>query len=78
MQGALLGALVTLVLIGAVSFGFGSRVISGRTVYKLFQLRGLIDETYLGETEAEDLEEGIYKGYLEALSTFTKPLPNHY
>ena len=67
MQGALLGALVTLVLIGAVSFGFGSRVISGRTVYKLFQLRGLIDETYLGETEAEDLEEGIYKGYLEAL-----------
>lgn len=67
IQGALLGALVTLLLTGAVSFGLGSRVVSGRTEHKLSQLRGLIDEYYLGEAEDRDLDEGIYKGYLNAL-----------
>lgn len=62
-----MGALVTLLLTGIVFFGFGHNVVSLGTVYKLSQLKGLIDENYLGKADGEELKEGIYKGYLEAL-----------
>lgn len=67
IEGALVGALVTLLLTGIVFFGFGHNVVSLGTVYKLSQLKGLIDENYLGKADGEELKEGIYKGYLEAL-----------
>lgn len=62
-----MGALVTLLLTGIVFFGFGHNVVSLGTVYKLSQLKGLIDENYLGKADGEELKEGLYKGYLEAL-----------
>lgn len=62
-----MGALVTLLLTGIVFFGFGHNVVSLGAVYKLSQLKGLIDENYLGKADGEELKEGIYKGYLEAL-----------
>lgn len=67
IEGALVGALVTLLLTGIVFFGFGHNVVSLGTVYKLSQLKGLIDENYLGKADGEELKEGLYKGYLEAL-----------
>ena len=67
IEGALVGALVTLLLTGIVFFGFGHNVVSLGTVYKLSQLKGLMDENYLGKADGEELKEGIYKGYLEAL-----------
>lgn len=67
IEGALVGALVTLLLTGIVFFGFGHNVVSLGAVYKLSQLKGLIDENYLGKADGGELKEGIYKGYLEAL-----------
>ncbi len=67
IQGALLGALVTLLMTGIISFWFGPKAVSLRTAYKLSQLNRLIHENYLGEAEEDALGEGIYKGYLEAL-----------
>lgn len=67
IEGALVGALVTLLLTGIVFFGFGHNVVSLGAVYKLSQLKGLIDENYLGKADGEELKEGLYKGYLEAL-----------
>lgn len=62
-----MGALVTLLLTGIVFLGFGHNVVSLGAVYKLSQLKGLIDENYLGKADGEELKEGLYKGYLEAL-----------
>lgn len=67
IEGALVGALVTLLLTGIVFLGFGHNVVSLGAVYKLSQLKGLIDENYLGKADGEELKEGLYKGYLEAL-----------
>lgn len=70
LQGALVGALVTLLVLSLASCGLllGNKdVISKRTEKKLSELRGLIDRQFLGDVDEEALTEGIYKGYLEAL-----------
>lgn len=70
LQGALLGALVTLFIAGLVSCGFlGGKetIVSQKTEEKLSELKGLIDREFLGEADEEALTEGLYKGYLEAL-----------
>lgn len=70
LQGALVGALVTLLILSLASCGLllGNRdVISKKTEKKLSELRGLIDRQFLGNVDEEALTEGIYKGYLEAL-----------
>lgn len=70
LQGALVGALVTLLILSLASCGLllGNRdVISKKTEKKLSELRGLIDRQFLGDVDEEALTEGIYKGYLKAL-----------
>lgn len=70
LQGALVGALVTLLILGLVSCGIlvsDDNIISQKTEEKLSELKGLIDSQFLGEVDEDALTEGIYKGYLEAL-----------
>lgn len=70
LQGALVGALVTLLVLSLASCGLllGNKdVISKKTEKKISELRGLIDRQFLGDVDEEALTEGIYKGYLEAL-----------
>lgn len=71
IQGALCGALAILLIAGLMSCGFqaysrenGSSDTSG----KLGTLRQLIDQTYMGDVEEEDLREGIYKGFISGLN----------
>jgi len=71
IQGALCGALAILLIAGLMSCGFqaysrenGSSDTSG----KLGTLRRLIDQTYMGDVEEEDLREGIYKGFISGLN----------
>ena len=75
LQGALCGALAILLIAGLVSCGLrvGSLGVSSGnrsqdTDKKMSVLKGLIDENYLGEVDAEELEEGIYKGFISGLS----------
>nr|WP_307998433.1 S41 family peptidase [uncultured Merdimonas sp.] len=66
LQGALFGALIVLSGAGVVSCG--KRLSeNAATDEKLSVLKGLIDENYIGETDEEALEEGIYKGYIQGL-----------
>ena len=66
LQGALFGALIVLSGAGVVSCG--KRLSeNASTDEKLSVLKGLIDENYIGETDEEALEEGIYKGYIQGL-----------
>lgn len=70
IQGALTGALVVFIVMGLVSCGIvGSKssIVSSEAERKLFSLRQLVDEAYLGEIEDDELTEGLYKGYVEAL-----------
>lgn len=75
LRGAFCGALAILLTVGLVSCGkLGSRIqtsgketISSGTEKKLDTLKGLIDEVYLGDVDEEQLEEGIYEGYVNAL-----------
>lgn len=71
-QGALFGALAILLAAGLVSCGIkipgiGSGHMDDSTEEKLSQIRSLIDEVYIGEVDDEDLEQGIFKGYLSGL-----------
>ena len=75
LQGALCGALAILLIAGLVSCGLrvGSLGVSSGnrsqdTDKEMSVLKGLIDENYLGEVDAEELEEGIYKGFISGLS----------
>lgn len=76
LKGALTGALVMLILIvgigTALYFGaFGGTLLSGQgglqTRMKLGVLSTLIDEYYLYDTSEEELQEGIYAGFINAL-----------
>lgn len=74
LKGALCGALATLLTIGLVSCGLNftnsrgsSQAISSETENKLKKLEKLVDEVYLGETSEEDLQSGIYEGYISGL-----------
>ena len=75
IKGALCGALAVLLIVGLVSCGLraGSFVAgtgrhSADTDKKMSVLKGLIDKNYLGEVDEEELEEGIYKGFISGLS----------
>ncbi len=75
LRGAFCGALAILLIAGLVSCGLrvGSLGVSSGnrsqdTDKKMSVLKGLIDENYLGEVDAEELEEGIYKGFISGLS----------
>lgn len=73
IQGALCGALAILLTIGLVSCGlrvrngsFGNSG-SGSTNKKISTLKGLIDDSYMGDVDEEALKEGIYKGFVDGL-----------
>lgn len=63
-KGALFGALIVLLIVGAVSCGIG-KLGTGNSKMRL--LNTLIDQYYAGEVDEEKLEQGIYKGYIEGL-----------
>ena len=72
LQGALCGALAILLVAGLVSCGLKnssskSGVIAADTQKKISTLKKLIDENYLGEVEEEELEQGLYEGYISGL-----------
>lgn len=69
LQGALTGALVTLLVISLVSCGVlgYKNIVSKEEERKLSELDSLIENDYLGDVDEAALKEGLYKGYLEAL-----------
>ncbi len=70
MQGALCGALAILLVAGLMSCGlkaYSRDNVSSDASGKLGTLKKLIDQTYLGDFEEEDLKEGIYKGFVSGL-----------
>ena len=74
IQGALCGALAILLTMGLVSCGLRVRngVLagnsgSGSTDKKISTLRGLINNSYMGDVDEEALREGVYKGFVNGL-----------
>ena len=70
IKGALAGALLTLLVVGLAACGLqhiNEGIVSSDTETKLSYLKKLIDETYLHDVKEKDLNEGIYKGYVEGL-----------
>lgn len=70
IKGALTGALLTLLVVSLADCGLqhiNEGIISSDTETKLSYLKKLIDETYLHDIKEKDLNEGIYKGYVEGL-----------
>lgn len=70
IKGALTGALLTLLVVSLAACGLqhiNEGIISSDTETKLSYLKKLIDETYLHDIKEKDLNEGIYKGYVEGL-----------
>lgn len=70
IKGALTGALLTLLVVSLAVCGLqhiNEGIISSDTETKLSYLKKLIDETYLHDVKEKDLNEGIYKGYVEGL-----------
>lgn len=70
IKGALTGALLTLLVVSLAACGLqhiDGGIISSDTEMKLSYLKKLIDETYLHDVKEKDLNEGIYKGYIEGL-----------
>lgn len=70
IKGALTGALLTLLVVSLAACGLqhiDEGIISSDTETKLSYLKKLIDETYLHDVKEKDLNEGIYKGYIEGL-----------
>ena len=74
LKGALCGALAMLLVTGLASCNLnfnGSKkepqAISNETEKKLKVLEQLIDQNYLGEVDEEELQSGIYEGYISGL-----------
>lgn len=70
IKGVLAGALLTLLVVSLAACGLqhiNEGIISSDTETKLSYLKKLIDETYLHDVKEKDLNEGIYKGYVEGL-----------
>lgn len=63
LKGALTGALIVLLAAGLASCG----LLKSEESRKMELLESLIDRYYIGEADAEDLTEGVYKGYIEGL-----------
>lgn len=74
LKGALCGALAILLVAGLVSCGLkvknsggNKQSVAGDTREKISELKKLIDENYIGEVDEDELEEGIYKGFISGL-----------
>lgn len=79
-KGALFGALTVLLIVGVLSCGMkltggsegkdqskSQEVIGKSEETKITLLKTLIDHYYRGDVDEEALQEGLYKGYIEAL-----------
>lgn len=74
LKGALCGALATLLAIGLLSCGLdlnrgdgAAGAVGGETDKKLRALGSLIDKSYMGEVDEDELQSGIYEGYISGL-----------
>lgn len=72
VKGALFGALAMLLIAGLVSCGLklgdsSREAVTSETEEKIAELKKLIDKNYLHEVDEEELQEGIYKGYISGL-----------
>ena len=72
VKGALFGALAMLLIAGLVSCGVklgdsSKEAVTSETEEKIAELKKLIDENYLHDVDEEELQEGIYKGYISGL-----------
>ena len=73
IRGALFGALTVLLIIGTASCGtkivgnITGGIIGSKEENKLDLMDMLIDNYYMEMVDKEDLKEGLYKGYIEAL-----------
>ncbi len=74
LKGALCGALATLLAVGILSCGPGlnrgegaTGAVGGETDKKLRALGRLIDKSYIGEVDEDELQSGIYEGYISGL-----------
>ena len=72
VKGALFGALAMLLIAGLVSCGLklgdsSREAVTSETEEKIAELKKLIDENYLHDVDEEELQEGIYKGYISGL-----------
>lgn len=70
LKGALCGALAMLLAAGLVSCGLkvnsGSSDITSKTEDKISELQNLVRKHYMGDVKEKNLEDGIYKGYINA------------
>ena len=68
LKGALCGALAMLLAAGLVSCGLkvnsGSSDITSKTEDKISELQNLVKKHYMGDVKEKNLEDGIYKGYI--------------
>ena len=71
LKGALCGALAMLLAAGLVSCGLkvnsGSDITS-KTEDKISELQNLVKKHYMGDVKEKNLEDGIYKGYINGLN----------
>lgn len=69
-KGALVGALVMLLVVTGVACGLnaGGADISGAVKKKLELLQGYVGQEYKGKVSQKELAEGVYKGYISGLN----------
>ena len=72
LKGALCGALAMLLAAGLLSCGLkvnsGSSDITSKTEDKISELQNLVKKHYMGDVKEKNLEDGIYKGYINGLN----------
>lgn len=72
LKGALCGALAMLLAAGLISCGLkvnsGNNDITASTKDKVSELQKLVKKNYMGDIKEKDLEDGIYKGYINGLN----------
>ena len=72
LKGALCGALAMLLVAGLVSCGLkvnnGNSDITSKTEDKISELQNLIEKHYMGDVKEKNLEDGVYKGYINGLN----------
>ena len=69
-KGALFGALAMLLIAALAACGIKAgkkEAVTETTETKISELKTLIDQNYLGDVDEDELEEGIYKGYISGL-----------
>ena len=72
LKGALCGALAMLLVAGLVSCGLkvnnGNSDITSKTEDKISELQNLIEKHYMGDVKEKNLEDGVYKGFINGLN----------